>query len=58
MLATALAAADAGISVKVVADACAGVTDTDHRRALDAMALFSPLIDNTTTDDVQRELAG
>ncbi|ART70013.1 hydrolase [Mycobacterium dioxanotrophicus] len=57
VLATALAAADAGMQVKVVADACAGVTDTDHQRALDAMALFSPLIEITTTADVQRELA-
>lgn len=58
ILATALAAADAGIHVKVVADACAGVTDTDHQRALDAMALFGPLIEITTTAELQRELAG
>jgi nicotinamidase-related amidase len=58
VLATAVAAADAGVQVKVVADACAGVTDTDHQRALDAMALFGPLIEITTTDELLRELTG
>lgn len=45
VLSTALAAADAGMRVLVVADACAGLTDADHRRALDAMALYAPLIE-------------
>jgi nicotinamidase-related amidase len=44
VLSTALAAADAGIRVEIVADACAGVTAIDHQRALDAMALYQPLI--------------
>lgn len=44
VLSTALAAADAGRSVVVPADACAGVTDADHDRALAAMALYAPLI--------------
>lgn len=44
VLSTALAAADAGRQVVVVADACAGLSETDHRRALDAMALYAPLI--------------
>lgn len=44
VLSTALAAADAGVEVLVVADACAGVDETAHRRALDAMALYEPLI--------------
>ena len=48
VLSTALAAADAGREVVVVADACAGLTEADHRRALDAMALYAPLI--TVTD--------
>jgi hypothetical protein len=34
--------------VWVAADACAGASDEDHRRALDAMALYRPLI--TITD--------
>lgn len=48
VLATALAAADAGVAVRVVTDACAGASDTDHQRALDAMALYAPLITLTT----------
>jgi nicotinamidase-related amidase len=48
VLSTALAAADAGVRVRVVADACAGVSDADHERALSAMALYGPLIELTT----------
>lgn len=44
VLSTALAAADAGIRVTVVADACAGSSPAAHRRALDAMSLYAPLI--------------
>ena len=47
VLSTALAAADAGVHVRVVADACAGLSADDHRRALDAMALYGPLIEIT-----------
>lgn len=45
VLSTALAAADAGVAVTVVSDACAGVSETDHQRALDAMAMYGPLIE-------------
>lgn len=45
VLSTALAAADAGVYVRVVADACAGASPQDHRRALEAMALYAPLIE-------------
>lgn len=45
VLSTALPAADAGVHVLVAADACAGLTDVDHQRALDAMALYAPLIE-------------
>ncbi len=48
VISTALAAADAGVRVRVVEDACAGVSELDHRRALDAMALYAPLIQLTT----------
>jgi nicotinamidase-related amidase len=44
VLSTALAAADAGVPVRVVADACAGVDEAAHRKALDVMALYAPLI--------------
>ncbi|UAJ78646.1 cysteine hydrolase [Leifsonia sp. ZF2019] len=49
VLSTALPASDAGVHVRVAADACAGLTEADHRRALDAMALYAPLIEIETT---------
>ena len=52
VLSTALAAADAGVAVRVVADACAGASEADHQRALDAMALYAPLISLTTVAEV------
>ncbi|MES2094307.1 MAG: isochorismatase family cysteine hydrolase [Actinomycetota bacterium] len=52
VLSTALAAADAGVRVLVAADACAGLSDADHRRALEAMALYGPLIEITTAGAV------
>lgn len=52
VISTALAAADAGVHVRVAADACAGVSDADHERALDVMALYTPLIEITTVEDV------
>ena len=56
VLSTALAAADAGVHVTVAADACAGVTGEDHQRALDAMALYSPLIDVAQVDSILASL--
>ncbi len=58
VLSTALAAADAGVAVQVVADACAGVSPADHQRALDAMALYAPLIELTTVDEVLAGFGG
>ncbi|MFF7972436.1 isochorismatase family protein [Streptomyces sp. NPDC007905] len=52
VLSTALAAADAGTEVLVVADACAGVNDDSHLRALRTLDLYRPLIRVTTIDDV------
>jgi nicotinamidase-related amidase len=57
VISTALPACDAGVHVTVVADASAGVTETDHRRALDAMALYSPMIDVADVDTVLASLA-
>jgi len=57
VLSTALAAADAGVHVTVAADACAGVTKEDHQRALDAMALYRPLIDIAEVDSILASLA-
>ncbi|WP_333762570.1 cysteine hydrolase family protein [Streptomyces sp. IBSBF 2390] len=55
VLSTALAAADAGTRVAVVADACAGVDDDSHLRALRVMALYGPLIEVTTVADLLAE---
>lgn len=44
VLSTALAAADAGCFVEVVAEACAGSSDEAHARALEAMRLYAPQI--------------
>ncbi len=42
VIATALPAADAGASIRVVRAACAGSTRENHERAVAAMALFGP----------------
>jgi nicotinamidase-related amidase len=47
VLSTALAAADAGVAVRVVAEGCAGSSDEAHERALDAIRLYAPLADVT-----------
>jgi nicotinamidase-related amidase len=53
VLSTAVAAAaDAGVPVQVVADACAGVDDASHRTALELMALYAPLIEVVVSADV------
>ncbi|MFI6492917.1 cysteine hydrolase family protein [Streptomyces sp. NPDC050564] len=52
VLSTALAAADAGVEVLVVADACAGVDDDAHAEALHVMDLYRPLIRVVTVDEV------
>ncbi|WP_200307084.1 cysteine hydrolase family protein [Streptomyces adelaidensis] len=52
VLSTALAAADAGVEVLVVADACAGATDESHAKALYVLDLYRPLIRVVTVDEV------
>ena len=52
VLSTALAAADAGVSVQVVADACAGMNDETHAQALAILRLYGPLIEVTTVADL------
>lgn len=52
VLSTALAAADAGVEVLVVADACAGVDDDSHAKALHVLDLYRPLIRVVTVDEV------
>ena len=52
VLSTAVAAADAGVAVQVVGDACAGVNDETHEQALAIMRLYSPLIEVVRLADV------
>jgi len=52
IVATALAAADAGVEVVVVSDATSGPDDATQRSTLDLMATWSPLIRIATTDEV------
>jgi nicotinamidase-related amidase len=52
VISTALAAADAGATVTIVSDACAGSTRENHRSALDVMALFPPQITIATAAEV------
>jgi nicotinamidase-related amidase len=47
-----VAGADAGVPVQVVADACAGVDDESHRKTLDVLALYAPLIEIVTSADL------
>jgi nicotinamidase-related amidase len=52
VISTVLPAADAGVPVRVVTDACAGSSDDDHDRALRIMGLYAPLVRLTTTAEV------
>jgi hypothetical protein len=49
MLATALAAADDGIFVRVIVDACAAKTPTIHRGALSLLEGYAPQLVVTDT---------
>jgi nicotinamidase-related amidase len=52
VISTVLPAADAGVPVRVVSDACAGSSDDDHDRALRVMSLYAPLVQLATTAEV------
>lgn len=52
VISTALPAADAGATLTVVTDACAGSTPENHRAALDVMALYPPQITLRTSAEV------
>ena len=52
VLSTALAAADAGATVRVVSDACAGIDDESHAQALHIMSLYGPLVEVVTVAGV------
>lgn len=50
VISTCLAAADAGASVTVVSDACAGSTPENHAAALHVMSLYSPQVEVLTSE--------
>jgi nicotinamidase-related amidase len=52
VLSTAVAAADAGVRVRVVGDACAGVSAESHRATLDVLALYGPLVRVVSSADL------
>ena len=52
VISTVLPAADAGVRVRVVADACAGASDGTHRQALAIMGLYAPLVEIVTLDQL------
>ena len=52
VLSTATAAADAGVFVSVVSDACAGIDETTHQQALHALALYAPIIEIVSSQDL------
>ena len=52
VISTALPAADAGATLTVVTDACAGSTPENHRKALDVMGLYPPQITLATSAEV------
>ena len=58
VLATVLAAVDAGAQVRVIADACAGITADAHQAALSLMAGFAPQVTIGSVDEELGRLAG
>ena len=50
VVATAVAAADAGARVQVVTDACAGATRFSHDSALEVLRHFTPQVELVTSD--------
>jgi nicotinamidase-related amidase len=58
VLSTALAAADDGVLVQVVADACAGVDDESHAKTLDILRLYGPLVEVVSLEEAIRQAPG
>jgi nicotinamidase-related amidase len=58
VLATVLAAVDAGAQVRVIADACAGITAQAHEAALNLMGGFAPQLTIGSVADELGRLAG
>jgi nicotinamidase-related amidase len=53
VISTALAAVDAGVQVQVVEEACAGSTGENHRKALDIMRLYAPMIEIVSVEQLR-----
>jgi nicotinamidase-related amidase len=56
VLSTAVAAADAGVRVKVVGDACAGSSAAAHEQTLAVLAGYGPIVSVTTVDEVLAQI--
>jgi len=52
LLSTAVAAADEGVFVQVVEEACAGATEDSHRNALDILRTYAPLVEVLSLADI------
>ncbi|SNS84337.1 Nicotinamidase-related amidase [Geodermatophilus pulveris] len=52
VLSTVLPAADAGVRVRVVSDACAGADDRAHDATMRILGCYAPLVEVTTTAEV------
>lgn len=52
VLSTVLPAADAGVLVRVVSDACAGANDEAHDDTMRILGCYAPLVEVTTTAEV------
>lgn len=52
VISTVLAAADAGATIEIAADACAGSTPENHAKALDIMALYAPQVTVRSTGEI------
>lgn len=57
VISTALPAADAGATVVVAADACAGSSEDDHAAALQVMGLYAPQVVVATSAEVLAALS-
>lgn len=53
VISTALAAVDAGVHVQVVEEACAGSTDANHRKAIDLMRLYGPMLEIVSVEQLR-----
>jgi len=53
VISTALTAVDAGVHVQVVEEACAGSTDDNHRKAIDIMRLYAPMLEIVSVDQLR-----